>query len=191
MRSAVLAFSFGACLLAGGCETPNHRYLNGQPVADQSFAHIAAVPVNVGTVEIVNASGVARMPDDFVFALPEQVILYLSKKFAATGERGRLLVRIEEANVSKNHQDAKNGAAEMLGIGGEDRYVLFMRIALEHRGADGRILYGKVIGAEQRFSVSQRDSTAMRERAQLEAIEKLFGALDPKISQIISQDMRL
>ena len=190
MRLLVLFMVLGLGL--AGCTMPGHRLVNGQPVAGQSFAHVEPLSVNVGKVEIVDRSGAAVMPDDFVFSLPDQAILYLSRKFetvrGAGEQQGYLLIRIEEANVMKGQQ----GGDDWFGVTGQDRYVLLMRLALEHRAADGRVLYGKTVTAEQRFSIAEFGvSPARREQKQLEAVEKLFGVLDPKITEIVTQDMRL
>lgn len=187
MRIAILILGL---FITAACTAPTNRPRVGQPMPQQTFAHIAAQPVRVAAIDIRDESQGAA-PGDFTFSLPDQTQRYVRQKFEASGSQGLLRIRILEADVGRGYIPAQGGFTKSLNVGGMDEYTLKLRLVLEHVGADGRMIFGKEITATNRLRVSEHCALADRERDQLGAVEALFNLIDPKVTQIVSHEMGL
>lgn len=187
-----MRFAFLALLVLSGCHVISHRDINGMRPAAQSFAHVEALPVHVAAVEIESGVDEIIVSNDFVFSLYDHGYSYFGNKLSASGVgQDVLVVRFEEANVIGEHVNAQGGVTQALDVGGVDRYRLSLKVALEHRAGDGRVLYGETLAVQQLVGVSEHSSLVQREEAQLKAIEGLFSTLDPEVERVVRDGMRL
>lgn len=184
-----------AGVLLVACTTTSGGVQSGMPMPKQTYAHIQPIKVNVTQVEINNASARDDVPDDFVYSVSDQALLYLSRKFEASGyappQQGRLVVRIEEARAEYGHQEADQAVGRWLNVGGSDHYRIILKVVVEHQDQYGGVIYGKALSAEQKLGISEHSSIAKRESEQMAALETLFKAIDGKITDIVTHEMRL
>lgn len=161
----------------------------------QTFAHVEALTLNVSRIEVTDVSNAPPLPEDFVVSPGDATVQYFSKKVRASEyaspEHGVLRVDIEMASVEKVHKDADGFIPSKLGFGGLDEYDMKLKIALNHVDAVGDVIYGKTIMVQRRFSISEHSSLAKREEAQLESIEAVFKKVDPEVTSVLLDEMKL
>lgn len=189
----VLLCVFSVVLL-GACERPFSKLSSGLPIPQQTFAHVKPLTLAVSNVEVVQSEASLPAPEGFVLSLPALSQTYLSRKLQPIGQggQGRVLRAIVEQNtVAYIQRGSEFPILKKIGVDQVDNYTMALVIRLEALDAQGRIVLGQVMRAHKSFGVSEHDSLADRERAQLEAVESLFAMVDSKIEQIVLNEMRL
>jgi hypothetical protein len=156
-----------------------------------TFAHLAPLKLNVGQVDIVDASAGEPLPVGFV-ADPAQVAQrYFGSRFEAAGAHGRLFVRLEEASVGHQFLPSHEKIARALKVGGVDRYTVRLKMVLEHRDEHDRLLYSQVLTGMRVMNISEYASPAEREAHQMQGLETLFREIDDKIPNMVLHGMGL
>lgn len=182
-------------LVLGACERPVPRVSNGLPLPAQTYDHVKRLPLRVGNVQILrDERSEGRRVGDFSVSLHDQAMLYLSKKFETRGvfgDTGQLVVKVEDVHVEHRQSPSNHSVLQRIGIDRVNHYDLGVSIRLEHRDDAGRVLYGKVLSAEKKLSISEHLSMAAREQAQFDAVEDMFVLLDPQVNRVIRNQMNL
>lgn len=181
-----------SCLLSltilSGCATslPEGKYM---PM--QTFENLQPISLAVKgkTIKSVPENNMAT--DTFPFDLSEMTQIYLDRKMKPTGVQGTIVASIDEATITDVHQKADSKAIGWLGMGGFDLYEVDLKIRLEHRNDNGDLVYGNSVNAQRQVRISQHLSVADREKAQFEALEKLFTELDQRMNMVLLEKMRL
>lgn len=165
----------------------------GAPLPSQTFDHIERLQVGVSDVRIFQERQDFELPDDFIVSLRDRAVLYLSKKFEATGNTNgeTLQILIEDARVTKNDKESAYSLFRTVGVDTSYIYSLELVLRIEHRDAYGRVLRGEVVRATKRFGVSEHDGPAVREQKQFKAVEDLFVILDPEMNRVTRSGMKL
>ena len=182
-------------VVLNGCERPAPRIANGLPLPAQTFEHIERLPVNVGNVQILMEDALrdARV-GGFSISLTDRAMLYLSKKFetsGAFGADGQLVARVEVADVQHMQRPSDHRLLQTINLDRINRYFMELAIRLEHVGRDGRVLHGQVLRVSKVLNLSEHSSIAAREQAQFDAVEEMFDLLDPQVTQVVKDNMKL
>ena len=175
------------------CERPLSQPSHGAPLPTQTFEHIERLSVGVSDVRIFQERQNFELPDDFIVSLRDRAVLYLSKKFEATGNaKGETLqILIEDARVTKSDKESSYSFLRSVGVDSSYIYSLELVLRIEHRDAYGRVLRGEVVRATKRFGISEHDGPAVREQKQFKAVEDLFVILDPEMNRVIRSSLAL
>lgn len=181
-----LCASLALCSCGGGSALSD-----GKPLPRLTFAHLAPLKVNVGRVDIVDASAGNPLPVGFV-ADPAQVAQrYFGSRFQAAGTQGTLFLRLEEASVVHEFLPSGEKIARALKVGGADRYTVRVKMVIEHRNDRDRLLYSQVLTGTRVMNISEYASPAEREAHQMQGLETLFREIDSKIPDMVLHGMRI
>lgn len=163
--------------------------VEGTPLAEITFAHLEALPVNVARIDVRIEE--SESPADFVKAPGDIMRQYVASRFTPVGREGYLDIKVEQALVEKSYLEAENRVAKFMGFGGGDSYKVTYQIKLDYFRSSGVFVSGHVVKATRTINMSEHVSISQREKHQQEGIEKLFQELDRQIETIVSRDLNL
>ena len=179
-----LCTSLALCSCGGG-----GALSDGKPLPRLTFAHLAPLKVNVGRVDIVDASAGDPLPVGFVADPARVAQRYFGSRFEAAGTHGTLFVRLEEASVAHEFVPSVEKIARAFKVGGADRYTVRVRMLLEHRDERDRLLYSQAVTGMRVMNISEYASPAEREAHQMQGLETLFREIDNKIPDMVLHGM--
>lgn len=186
-------FLFATLLLVSACERVTPIVSHGLPLPVQTFENIESLLLNIKDVHILTKHETHEENIDFPVSLHDSAERYLEKKLQATGthQDGALFVILEDTHIQHTKVKSKHPVFQWLSVDNIDQYKLHLSLRLEHRYAHHNVLFGKRLSVEKTLNLSEHLSLAEREQEQFKAIEEVFILLDPQITHVIKDEMRL
>lgn len=164
--------------------------IEGKPLPDLTFEHIAPLPVNVQDIEIVNSYDPAKDSKDIssTFPTPPDIAMerYAENRLKAKGQGGTLRFIIENSYIHRRYIEADSVVSKWMRLDGKDRYDVTMDITLYVIYPDGRRGPRSVLKMERYISIPESVSLAERELEQLRFIELLAEDIDRAITQSLT-----
>ena len=168
---------------------------NGEPLAQITFDQVHAKPLYVASYEIVDlpVSMVEpqSLPEGFLLDPEHLVYDYLSNRYEAAGNQGKLTVKINDLSVVHKVLNSQNAIGSMVGVDKRDYYRVSAAIGIE--------AYGTRLFAEQKQSitvfrdvtVSEHTSLVNREKAQIQAMDNMLDDLDIALHEIFREQFQI
>ncbi len=165
----------------------------GKPLAKMTFNHINPFPVDVASYEIQNRTDgsfgfTAKQPENFVAPLNETVEDYLHSRFGSVGQNGKLLVVLEQADVTQKQVPSDSKIGAMLNVDNKDQYEMNVAVKLAIYGANGFDVKETTIRGYRAVTMSEHLTLAEREKYQMEAMDNLIDDLDGAIQKVLSEE---
>lgn len=162
----------------------------GLTMAQISFEHLQPLSVQVADV-VVDIDPNSEVQGSYIIPPDQAFKSYFTRRFRPAATSGTLRAAIEQVQVVKARQAARQSAFDFFGMGGADIYEVSLQIRLEHRDTAGALVYGTSVTGKRSLTISEHASVAEREAEQVKMLESMFRDLDPHITTIVMHGMRL
>ena len=168
----------------------------GKPLAEMTFNHISPFPVDVASYEIQNKTDgsfgfTAKQPENFVANLSQTLSDYLHSRFGSVGDNGKLLVVLEQADVTQKQMPSDNKIGSILNVDNKDQYEMNVAVRLAIYGANGFDVKETTIRGYRAVTMSEHLTLAERERHQMEAMDNLIDDLDGAIQKVLVEEFKV
>lgn len=192
MRSYLIVFFLALFSLTACTATPHPE---GKPVAQQTFSHFQAVPLEVDHVDIEQLYN----PDEKQGDISQQLLLppnyavmnYARNRFKAAGGIDRFRFVLEDASVTKKLLKPENQTLRWLGMGAEEEYRFKIVVNVQCVPPGSFSGPGATVTLDRTMILPENTSIAKREQRQNDFVEKLVRDLDARLLEIAQHTMRL
>lgn len=169
--------------------------VEGKPLPNLTFEHIAPLQVNVRDIEIINLYDPKKDSKDIssTFPTPPDIAVkrYAENRLQANGKRGALKFIIEDSYIHHRYIESEGIVSKWLKLEGKDRYDVTMDIRFYIEYPDGRQSPHSVLKTERYISIPESVSIAEREFEQLGFIERLTEDIDQVVTNGLVRTLKV
>lgn len=178
IRSLFVVLTCGALL--GGCTaTPTEPYT---PLAQMTFEHLVAIPVQAGTLDIAIETQRGAKPWDIANELPTPpdiaVRRYLEERFEAKGGNGTINVTLTKADVALKSVPQENFLLKHIPVVNNDEYTFEIIIDLASRYISGQPDRESTLRFVRQVEILPQVTPAFREAKLQRVLEEIIRDID-------------
>lgn len=167
---------------------------NGEPLAQITFDQVNAKSLYVASYEVARlpTSKVdTPLPNGFLLD-PEQLVYdYLSNRYGAVGNQGKLTANITDVSVDYEVLESENVIGAMVGVGKKDFYRVAVAIDVEAYGTREFAEQRQSITVFRDISISEHISLVNREQAQVQAMDNMLDDLDVALRKLFKEQFQI
>lgn len=177
------------------CETVGERSQSFVPAL--TFAHYKTLPLDVGKVDIRSTYEADAHEGNVAHLFPttpeDAFTRYLHRRYAATpGHRSGLAMIVHDAHAIRKQVGADSGGVKsVIGLKGQERYTVFIELALEHRTAEDQLIRRAVLNFRKGMIVPISLSLAERERRMNGFIQRFMRDIDQSVQNALSESLHI
>ena len=184
----IAAILFSVLLLAS-CDTISPK--GGEPLAQRTYNHVQALPINVSVYKPVPFVGM-RKPADFLPNPDRMVHDFLQHRFRPSGEEGMFVVTIRDIMVRHGIEESSSGIGKFVGVDKKDHYQVRVLLQVEAYGVPN--MHKDVsmnVTATRTVRISEHSSLVKKEKAQMQAMDDLISDIDKSLQDILTNQLQI
>jgi len=178
-------------LALSACASPSDT----RPPVDLNFMQMSAVPLSVGTVQVLNASVPSAAPKNIALknAAPEVALeRYAAQRLKAAGGQGTLNFIIQQASItSQEVLPEGNGWKDKLELGKPTEHTVIMKVGIDLVGVPGQPEMKSAYSLERKLTVPAQASLEDRDWQINNLIASMVKDMDSSVLKGLNENMHV
>lgn len=161
---------------------------DGALVKQKNYADLQKYPVYVAAFDVAhsNAYDVSSFPQGFIPNPETMVVDFMKNRFQQAGSHGNLQIFVEDIVIAHKMTDSEGKVRAFMGVDRHDEYDVQVVLKLVATDVSNYQKQEIKVKGRRVVSISEHVSLAEREKAQMQAMDRMIDDLDVAVRNALT-----